>query len=252
MNSRSLVPAVLLLTLSAQPGLATSAPVAQRGRVRTTANAVETRPDAMSAQSVALAGEYLRQSVGKQKASIEAREAWDQFYPACDATIRAFAARFFKTPTDIDDCTQEVWIDLIRNLPDFNLDQNRGRFTSWLFTIVRNKATDMVRRQVRRPAGPLTEAVFSQPDLASEDPPESLSRKLDVQSVHDALATLKESTSEENYRILHLRHVEGRDVADVAAVLGISSHQVWSREHRMKQKLREVLGRDGEVASETE
>ena len=241
MNSRSFVPAVLLLTLSAQPGFASSAPAAQRSRVRTTASAVDTRRDALSAQGVALAGEYLRQSAAKQEISFEAQEAWSRFYPVCDGTIRAFAARFFKSANEVDDCAQEVWTDVIRNLPDFSLDQDRGRFSSWLFTIVRNKATDMVRREARRPTEPLTQAAFGQADISSEDPAHSLSRKLDIQAVRDALESLRNSTSEENYQILYLRHVEGRDVAEVAATLGISSHQVWSREHRIKRKLRMML-----------
>ena len=98
----------------------------------------------------------------------------------------------------------------------------------------------MARREARRPTEPLTQAAFGQADISSEDPAHSFSRKLDIQTVRDALESLRSSTSDENYQILYLRHVEGRDVADVAATLGISSHQVWSREHRMKQKLRAI------------
>ena len=244
MKSKNFVPAVLLLTLSA-PAIGGVSPAAQRARARTTTTtAVDVKRDALSPTNVALAGSYLRDP---ESASADAQVAWAEFHGAVDPTIRAFAGPFFKSACDIDDCAQEVWMDLIRNLPDFDFDQTRGRFTSWLFTVVRNKATDIVRRQARRAAEPIN-AAMDHPDVATESPSESLSRKAAVDSVRTALAKLKSRTSEENYQLLHMRHIEGRDVADVAEALGISPSQVWAREHRLKGKLRRLLARDMESA----
>jgi len=242
MKSKNFVPAVLLLTLSA-PAMGGASPAAQRARARTTTTAVDVKRDALSPTNVALAGSYLRDP---ETASADAQVAWTDFHGSVDPTIRAFAGRFFKSSCDIDDCTQEVWIDLIRNLPDFDFDQTRGRFTSWLFTVVRNKATDIVRRQARRAAEPIN-AGLDQPDLGAESPSESLARKAEIESVRTALAKLKSRTSEKNYQLLHMRHIEGRDVADVAEALGISPSQVWAREHRLKGKLRKLLAKDMEV-----
>jgi RNA polymerase sigma-70 factor (ECF subfamily) len=242
MKTTSLVPAVLLLTLSA-PSLSSAATSAQRTRTRTATSTLDVKRDALSPANIAQTGDYLRDPA---TASPDAQLAWSAFQPAADTTIRAFAGRFFKSASDIDDCTQEVWIDLIRNLPDFNLDQSRGRFTSWLFTIVRNKATDIVRRQARR-AEPMTAAI-DHPDRATEDPAHSLARKSEIQSVHAALAALRERTSEKNYQLLHLRHIEGRPVAEVAEVLNITPSQVWAREHRLKRQLRALLTAQADAA----
>ena len=243
MKSTSLVPAVLLLTLSA-PAMSGASPTAQRARTRTVTPAADVSRDALSPGNVALAGDYLR---GPESASVEAKAAWMDFHAAVDPTIRAFGARFFKSATDIDDCTQEVWVDLIRNLPEFDFDQTRGRFTSWLYTVVRNKATDIVRRQVRRSAEPIT-AALDHPDDASQTPGDALARKTAIESVRTALGKLKSRTTPENYRLLHMRHIEGREVADVAQRLGISPSQVWAREHRLKGKLRKMLARQFETA----
>jgi len=236
MKSKSFVPAVLLLTLSA-PAMSGASPAVQRARARTATATLDVRREALSPANVALAGSYLRDP---GSASPDAQLAWKDFHTAADPTIRAFAARFFKSSSDIDDCCQEVWMDLVRNLPDFDFDQTRGKLTSWLFTVVRNKATDMVRRQARRPAEPITTAL-DHPDRDTEDPSDSLARKASIDSVRTALNELKSRTSDENYQLLHMRHVEGRDVADVAEALGISPSQVWAREHRLKGKLRKML-----------
>jgi RNA polymerase sigma-70 factor, ECF subfamily len=243
MKSKSLVPAVLLLTLSA-PAISGASATAQRARTRTPAEAVEVKWGALSCENIALAGDYLRDGAG---ASTEARAAWNAFHNAVDPTIRAFAGRFFKSSSDMDDCCQEVWMDLIRNLPDFDYDRSRGRFSSWLFAIVRNKATDIVRRQARRSAEPIT-AAQDHPDRNVENPSERLERTAAIDSVRAALNELKSSTTPDNYRLLHMRHVEGRDVADVAEALGITPSQVWAREHRLKGKLRKMLSGPRETA----
>ncbi|HUG93557.1 MAG TPA: hypothetical protein VML55_22140 [Planctomycetaceae bacterium] len=46
----------------------------------------------------------------------------------------------------------------------------------------------------------------------------------------------RRGVSETNVRLLELRLVEGRDVAETAAELGISAEQVWYRQHRMVKK----------------
>ena len=138
-------------------------------------------------------------------------------------------------------------MDLVRNLPDFDFDQSRGRFTSWLFTIVRNKSADIARRSARRPAEPIS-AALDHPDQDAESPTDSLERKTAIDSVRAALDELKSRTTPDNYRLLHMRHVEGRDVADVAEELGISPSQVWAREHRLKGKLRKMLAGQMETA----
>ena len=44
-----------------------------------------------------------------------------------------------------------------------------------------------------------------------------------------------------SFQILHLRMFEGRSVAEVAAELGLTPEQVYSRQHRAIGKLRSML-----------
>jgi DNA-directed RNA polymerase specialized sigma24 family protein len=50
------------------------------------------------------------------------------------------------------------------------------------------------------------------------------------------LAALGRQVSQRSYRVLHMRYIDGRTVADIAAVLELTPGQVRSRLHRMKQK----------------
>jgi RNA polymerase sigma factor (sigma-70 family) len=241
------LPAVLLLTLAvptAKANPVSRAPVATPTvrRVRDDgASQRNLQQQALSEETIAQAGEYLRLGADSRSVSEETRVGWERFYHRCDATIRRFAATFRSRGVDVDDCTQEVWADLIRSLPQFKLDSTRGRFDSWLYTIVRSKATDILRRQNRTSTTELSPAVMARAATSEVDPSEILDRQSDRDSVQGAMKRLEEVASESSYRVLHLRYIAGWSVQQVADALGFSREQVWVREHRMKRKLRELL-----------
>ncbi len=54
-----------------------------------------------------------------------------------------------------EDCTQEVFVSLWRGAPTY--DPKRARVTTWLFTITRSTAIDLVRKHEVRRADPLPE-----------------------------------------------------------------------------------------------
>lgn len=235
MKSRNLLPAVLALTLagpvSAGPALRIDS--APAGQVQVAAR------EAFSAESIGLVSEYLRHRAEGRKSRTELTSAWKAFYPACDQVIRKFA-RTVQPGTDVEDCVQDVWADLMTHLPQFRLDRSRGKFTSWLYTVVRSKATNLIRKQSRY-SSESSEAVMMD---KSPGPLETLERKCDIQAVRDAMAVLQRMTSARSFQVLHLRHMEGKDVSEVARTLRMKPGQVWVTEHRMKKKLKELLPSD--------
>jgi RNA polymerase sigma-70 factor (ECF subfamily) len=187
---------------------------------------------------LALVADYLR-SDGDQRA--EASQAWADFFPWCDGTIRRFAASFRSRGVDVDDCAQEVWTDLLTSLPNFKPDSSRGKFSSWLYSIVRSKSLDAVRRQSRRPTTILSPELAAQIRAGDSEPAQIAVCRENRQSVQRGLAKFAESSSERSRTILDMRYRQGQSAAQVAEALGISPQQVWTHEHRAKQKLRELL-----------
>jgi len=257
MDLRKSIPAVLFLTLAVPPMQARpSAPSsgeavrADMGGQESSANGESSRyrvrrrqgtaaqENGFSAKTVGLASEYLSSHASGIDASLESVAAWERFYVSCDAAIRRFAATFRARGVDVEDCRQEVWTDLMTSLPKFTMDPSRGRFTSWLYPIVRSKATDAIRRQARGPGlTSLTEPLAT----TTAGPAEICQRQSDRDGVRRAMQILKNCTSDLSYRVLHLRWIDELSVAQVARTLDLSSGQVWAREHRMKRKLKSIL-----------
>jgi RNA polymerase sigma-70 factor (ECF subfamily) len=228
---------LLLLALVAPPTPA----VAEQVCSPVTPASLRTTADGFSPEAIDRVGGYLRGKAGQRVTTRQEQLAWDVFFPQCDRVIRRFVATMNLRGSEADDCVQDVWAELLKRLPSFQVNPSRGRFTSWLYTIVRSKACDAIRRQTRQPGVSLPPEIAEQLADESTDPTLPMQRRADRQCVRDALELLKASTSDTSFRVLHLRQLEGWSVQQVADTLGLTPQQVWVREHRMKRKLRGLL-----------
>src|SRR5215472_760768 len=89
---------------------------------------------------------YLESCCRRQPPSRAEKEAWDKFYRIYASLLYQFARRYRLQPTELNDCLQEVWRKLVVELRTFRYDPKRGRFDAWLRSLVRSKATDLIRR----------------------------------------------------------------------------------------------------------
>lgn len=169
--------------------------------------------------------------------------AWQSFYSAYAPVIYRFAITCRVPPADLDDCVQEVWHELMLRLPAFRYDPRRGRFCSWLYTIVFRKATDQARRKIRRPMTRLADRAHEEIAGTELDPAVVWDRQSDRELVRGALEKLRGCTSRRTYLVLHMRWMEGRTIAEIACALNLTDRQVWLRHHRVKRKLRRLINR---------
>ncbi|MCP4177163.1 MAG: sigma-70 family RNA polymerase sigma factor [bacterium] len=73
--------------------------------------------------------------------------AWKEFYDFYWELITNWAKFFGCSDSMAKDIFQETIIGLIKNMPDFNYDVGKGRFRSFLKTIVRRRVIDAFRRE---------------------------------------------------------------------------------------------------------
>ncbi len=140
---------------------------------------------------------------------------------------------------DVEDLAQEVFLKVFRALDRF--DPERAKFTTWVYTFVRNHCYDVLKRR-RLPTASLDE----QPD---DGPRRELPDRRELQPTHDAenaelgrvigeaLATL----GEDQRMVFVLREYEDLDYREIAAITGVSEGTVKSRLFRAKETLRAQL-----------
>ena len=168
-------------------------------------------------------------------------QAWDHFYDAYTPRIRGFLRRSGLPEADREDCLQEVWSEVVAHLADLRYDPRRGRLSTWLITVARHRALNMLRRRRSMSAGLIEAgAALVDPGLGPFAACERLSRQARVKRVLDELSA---QVSELNFQVLHQRFIDGRTSAEVADALGLTPAQVRFRLHRTKRKFRELFER---------
>jgi RNA polymerase sigma-70 factor, ECF subfamily len=133
------------------------------------------------------------------------------------------------------DIAQEVFLAAYKKLASF--DPERSSFSTWLFTIARNKSINAMRARRAMLAG-------ATPDrMDSSDPADTLSRNELFARLDRALNALKPR----HRRALVLAEFENLSYEQIAQIEGVRIGTVKSRINRAKSRLRLALeGPDGE------
>lgn len=145
---------------------------------------------------------------------------------------------------DAEDLLGEMSLKLVKRLTAYD---DRGRFEPWLFRIAANMVRDRIRRSKTRPRGLSLSVEDSEGrrfgDLFSEE-----TRAVDAdlmaeeasQDLHEALATLDETTRE----MVLLRYFGELSFRELAAQFDCPLGTVLAKVHRGLKALRKVMGQD--------
>ena len=178
----------------------------------------------------------------------EDESAWEGFVELYEPVIRAYAAAEGVPPDDIDDVAQDIFVRLVRVMRRDSYDRSRGRFRTYLRTVMRRVLIDRFRRQ--------TAARVQQHEPLDEDETQASDALMQAgaASQPDAAAVFEEKWNRAQFKAL-LDHVfrrtalsdqsraiyrayvlEEGDVHEVAGRFGVTPEvvrQVKSRVNRM-------------------
>lgn len=159
-----------------------------------------------------------------------ARERWS----ALDAKLRPFVARRVRSPSDVDDVVQDVFVRMQRGLGALRDDE---RFGPWVYQVARSAIADHHRMVGRHPS--VAGSEFIDDEIAAPDDTE------DDRAVERDLATYVATfiaMLASPYReALTLTELEGLTQKEAATMLGISISGMKSRVQRGRQQLRAAL-----------
>jgi RNA polymerase sigma-70 factor, ECF subfamily len=158
------------------------------------------------------------------------RVALEELVGRCQPRLRVFLHKLLGRADQVDDLSQEIWADVVRDLPRLN---DPGAFLPWFYRIARNRAYRLFRG--RREAADSLDLV--EPNLAAAEEPEFSAE--DARAVHAALDQL----GPEHREALMLRFMEEMSYEQIAAVAGCQVGTVRSRIHNAKRQLREIIER---------
>ncbi len=140
---------------------------------------------------------------------------------------------------EVEDIAQEIFLKVFRALGAF--DPARAKFTTWVYTFVRNHCYDVLKRR-RLPTTSLQAVAADEPardvvDRRELPPSKTLENQELGRRIGEALSTL----GEDQRMVFILREYENLDYAEIAAITGVNEGTVKSRLFRAKEALREQL-----------
>jgi RNA polymerase sigma-70 factor, ECF subfamily len=170
------------------------------------------------------------------------RAAHDELYRRHRRLVAANLYRVLGDRTDLDDLVQEVFVIAFRGLGRF---RGEARLSTWLYRICINVALGRIRQKTRRPP-PIP---MAQPpaDKTGEtvSPEQQLLQKEERRRVYRALDALPAKKR----IVLYLHEIEGRDLKEIAYLIGANPVTVRTRLFYARKEFYELLaaGEEGEA-----
>jgi RNA polymerase sigma-70 factor (ECF subfamily) len=171
-------------------------------------------------------------------------ESWQRLVELYTPLIQGWLRRHALPPADADDLTQEVMAVVVRELPQFRHNQQRGAFRNWLRSITVNRLRALWRSRPRRALATGGSDFLKMLDEL-EDPQSNLSRLWDQQHDQHVARRLMELVEPQfeptTWRAFRRTVLDGNKAATVAAELGISVNAVLLAKSRVLSRLRQEM-----------
>lgn len=163
-------------------------------------------------------------------------DAWSRFVRLYTPLLFTWTRKLGMQESDASDLVQDVFIVLVKQLPEFRYDPEKS-FRAWLKTIILNRWRDRCRR--KPPAG-IPDATLDHLAAPEEAP---LFEELEYrqQVIRRALHLMQVEFPEKTWKACWEHVVAGRPAPEVAAELGIAVGSVYVAKSRVLSRLRQEI-----------
>jgi RNA polymerase sigma-70 factor (ECF subfamily) len=167
-------------------------------------------------------------------------DAWDEFCDRYGELIRSFAHRQGVQPADCDDVMQDVLVALTKSMPGFQYDPARGKFRSYLKTVVLHAVyRKSCQKRGEVALDDLTAAIIPAADNRCID--EHWETEWRQHHLRLAMRTINSEFNRADQAAFQAYGVEGRSAAETAEQLGLTIDQVYQAKSRILRRLTELI-----------
>lgn len=165
--------------------------------------------------------------------------SWREFFDIYWKLIHNIAIKSGLSQSESEEVVQEVFVELAKQLPEFQYDPNRGSFKNWLKTLVGWKVVDQIR--VRATSNHVSNLDPS--DSEALAPPCNQLEKLwesewKLNLIDAALKRVRHQSDPRQYQAFDLAFQRNMPAVEVAKTLGMSLPSVYLAKHRIHRRLR--------------
>lgn len=169
--------------------------------------------------------------------------SWQRLVDLYSPLLRSWIGRYDVQPADTDDLIQDVLMVVMRELPSFRHNQQRGAFRSWLNRIVINRLRNYWRERGRgRVAAGGSDVMWRLAELEDDRSPLSQiwQQEHDRHLARKLLEMIEPRFTESTRQAFRRLVLDAADADDVAAELGLSLSAVFTAKSRVLRALRSI------------
>lgn len=167
---------------------------------------------------------------------LKRREALESLYDRYARLVYSFAVKASGSEALAREIVQLVFTRLWTSRAEY--DAAKGTFVSWLLTITRNIAIDVLRRERRHAANVPIERIDDRLDAADSEIPEAL---LVRRSEYSEVAAAASRLTPQQRRLIELLYWKGYTLKEIAEMGGEPVGTVKNRLHQALKTLRRNL-----------
>jgi RNA polymerase sigma-70 factor (ECF subfamily) len=171
----------------------------------------------------------------------EDERSWAEFTDIYTPLLYGFCLKRGISREDSADIIQSAMANVSCAIRGFDYDPKRGKFKTWLFTVVRNAISGHFRKENRKPLTPgETQLVNRIDDEASKAEVDEWERDYQRQLLAWAMDKIQPDFGEHVWSAFVETAIRGRSNRDVAEELDMTPNAVGVAKHRVTQRLRSV------------
>ncbi len=177
--------------------------------------------------------------------------AWGEFCKLYEPVVYRMARRFGLQDADARDLMQEVLAAVAGAIQSWQPDPERGRFRTWLYTIVRNKTIAAMRRRKPGDRGTGDSAMIRRLQAKPIAADEAFELEVRRAAFQQAAELVRGDVQPSTWEAFWQTSVLGRPIDDVARDLRVSTGSVYAARSRVLARLRRQI-EEMDVADSTE
>lgn len=167
--------------------------------------------------------------------------AWSDFVRLYEPFVRRLVLRQGVPQRHREDVAQQILAAVARGVGSWRDDGDPASFRRWLARVARNVTLRFLTREGRQPGGIGGSDLQSRLEQAPERPDSIHEARYDLELVLWAAEQVRGEFRESSWRAFWGTLVEQREVAAVAAELGVSAGAIYMARSRIVARIRELV-----------
>lgn len=168
--------------------------------------------------------------------------AWAEFVASYEPFLMRLVQRRGVPARHVADVTQQIFVAIARSVSGWADDGKPESFRRWLNRVAQNVVIRFMTRERKQPGGIGGSDLVEFLETVPAEPDRKLVADYERELIVWAAEQVRGEFRETSWQAFHATVIEARDVAEVAAELGVSPGSIYMSRSRIMARIQKIVG----------